>query len=215
MPKISPKSGLRRKLPLSEDSYDNKVRSFCCFQNIKLRIKVGDWLERNHTSSPQLDIMTKRVSIVKRDPKAAVAAHQPKQHGHSRPAPNRHVGSSVLSSDSGLDSLKVDHGPGATSYDQIGNSEEINAIKRRLISDLESQRPIKKPTKVIYHYKKETFVIRIEEATLDHLMKKFHDQKIAKESKFFIKQKSGAWAEQTCPHRRIAVENDLVEARVV
>ena len=154
--------------------------------------------------------MTKRVSIVKPDPKAAVAPPQPKQH--SRPAPNRHVGSSVLSSDSGLDSLKVDHR--ATSY-EIGNSDEINAIKRRLISDLESQKPIKKPTKVIYHYKKETFVIRIEEATLANLMKKFHDQKIAKESKFFIKQKSGVWAEETCLHRKIAVENDLVEARVV
>ena len=152
---------------------------------------------------------TKRVSIIKPDAKAAVLPPPPKQHAR----PTRHVGSSVLSSDSGLDSLKVDHRT-------CENSDEINAIKRRLISDLESQQEKmpnqpQKQTKVIYHYKNETFVIRIEEATLAHLMKKFHDQKIAKESKFFIKQKDGAWAEQTYLHQKLATENDLVEARVV
>lgn len=194
--------------------------------------KVGDWLERNHNSSPTLRKLTEQstcleaeVRVLSTMPKSTAVsttsgAHRPQPNmssHHARPSGNA-IGSSVLSSDSGLSSIRIES--------EVTDSEiiEMAGVKRLLIEDIEkgdhahADHAVASFTRVIYNYQSEKFIVRVDgtEPTLGAFRTRFHEQQPTHALRFFFKQpKTDKWHEMTHDGAKLPVENELVQAKVV
>ena len=176
-----------------------------------LRFKVGDWLERNHTSSPTTRHLSANGTCLQAEVRVLTslptqAKVQPTVSSQIRPQIN--IGSSVLSSDSGLSSTRIES--------EATDSEilEMNGLKRLLIQDIEHDNEF---TKIIYHYQKEKFVVRVagRNPTLAQFRIKFHDQQYCGSLRFFFKTSKEKWLEISDDSNSLPVENQLVEARIL
>lgn len=127
--------------------------------------------------------------------------------------PQHVIGSSVLSSDSGLSSTRIESE--ATDSEII----EMNGVKRLLIQDIENGPTTANFTKIIYHYQKEKFIVRVDGTrtpTLAQFRSKFHDQQSGSNLRFLFKtSKTDKWLEISNDTICLPVENQLVEARII
>ena len=140
-------------------------------------------------------------------PQATMSSH------HARPSGNA-IGSSVLSSDSGLSSIRIES--------EVTDSEiiEMAGVKRLLIEDIEkdSDHKVADFTRVIYNYGSEKFIVRVEgkEPTLAEFRTRFHHPHTPRALRFFFKQpKTDEWDEMTHDGAKLPVENEIVQAKVV
>ena len=133
----------------------------------------------------------------------------PEQVGPVVSRPKNQIGSSVLSSDSGLSSIRIES--------EVTDSEilEFNGLKKLLIDDIEKAEH--NFTKVIYHYNKEKFIVRVvgKNPTLGQFLMKFHDYKISGKFDFIFKTTNDEWVEINDENQFLPIKNQLVEVRIV
>ena len=179
------------------------------FKCIDKLLKVGDWLERNLTSSP-----TMRNFRCQAEVRICHTSSSKLTKTSRLTAVNQPIVSSVLSSDSGLSSIRVESEP------ELRTDSEIAEIKAELIAEAETGNMPEGPpgTRVIYHYQREKFVVKISSQlpTFSDFLEKFHAPSCAPDLRFFFKAKNENWLElndaSTSP---LPVENQLVEVRIL
>lgn len=129
-------------------------------------------------------------------------------------AVNQPVGSSVLSSDSGLSSIRIE------SESELRTDSEIAEIKAELIAEADKRTipEMNTGTRVIYHYQREKFVVKIstKSPTFADFLEKFHAPNSVPHLRFFFKAKKENWLElNDASTSLLPVENQLVEVRIL